>query len=53
MTQSVLVAALMAPTKAQWDADVASGKMSTAQEAQYLTSSQRKLGIWVTSPLTK
>lgn len=51
MTPAKLVPSLLVPIKAQWDADVAAGKLSATEESDYLKNAQTKLGFWATNPL--
>jgi hypothetical protein len=51
MTAQQLVAALLVPVKASLDAQVASGALTRAQEADELAGVQRKLLMMVTAQL--
>jgi hypothetical protein len=47
---AALVAAFIAPERAQFDAALAAGQITPAQEADSLTVVRAQLAAWVTSP---
>ncbi len=52
LTESSLIDGLIAPMKAEWDAQVAAGTLSATQEKEQLNALQTKLKVWVTMPLS-